>query len=310
MMNKILITGISGFVGTNLVNYFKVNESFVLYGLDIVTESIVGVEKIYAWDEIDTIKDIDIVIHLAGKAHDTQNTSSDSVYFDVNLGLTKKIYEWYLNSSSTQFYMMSSVKAVVDTANGIVTEEVDPSPLTAYGRSKYEAERFLNSLNLPSDKKLYIFRPCMIHGPNNKGNLNLLYKVVSKSIPWPLGAYKNRRSFLSVCNLCFIFNKFIAISPQSGLYNLADDVPVSTNDLIRLIGLANNKKTIILNIPRFLIMILANIGDFFRLPLDSERLKKLTEDYIVSNEKLLIALGEELPVSSRDGLMSTLKSFK
>ena len=151
----------------------------------------------------------------------------------------------------------------------------------------------------------------MIHGPNNKGNLNLLYKLVSKRIPWILGAFKNMRSYCSIDNLLFVINEFIHNDAiPSGVYNVADDEHLSTNEIILLMAKSNNKKAIIFNIYPFIIKILAKIGDLIPLPLNSERLKKLTESYIVCNEKLKKNIGKELPLTSRVGIINTFKTFK
>jgi nucleoside-diphosphate-sugar epimerase len=82
----------------------------------------------------------------------------------------------------------------------------------------------------------------MIHGPGNKGNLNLLYKLVSKNIPWTLGAFENKRSFCVIDNLMFLFKELIEREDiPSGIYNVADDEPLSTKDLIRLIAKSQNR---------------------------------------------------------------------
>ena len=75
----------------------------------------------------------------------------------------------------------------------------------------------------------------MIHGPGNKGNLNLLYGVVKKGIPWPLGAFENRRSFTSVGNLCYVIDGLLTKSVPSGIYHMGDDEALSTNELIAVI---------------------------------------------------------------------------
>jgi nucleoside-diphosphate-sugar epimerase len=94
----------------------------------------------------------------------------------------------------------------------------------------------------------------MIHGPGNKGNLNLLYKIVFKGLPWPLGAFENKRSFCSIDNLCFIINELIDNNKiPSGIYNVADDEAISTNELISLIAERQGKKSYILKIPKFII---------------------------------------------------------
>ena len=75
----------------------------------------------------------------------------------------------------------------------------------------------------------------MIHGPGNKGNLNLLYGVVKKGIPWPLGSFENKRTFTSIDNLCYIINGLLTKEVESGIYNINDDEAVSTNELIEII---------------------------------------------------------------------------
>jgi len=172
------------------------------------------------------------------------------------------------------------------------------------------AEQYILSKLIPKGKRVYILRPCMIHGPGNKGNLNLLYSVVSKGFPWPLGLFENSRSYLSIENLCFIIKELIEREDiPSGVYNIADDVPLSTNEVVKMIAESNGRKARILNLSSSLINVIARIGDILKLPINSERLQKLTESYIVSNAKIKEVLGKPLPVSSKDGLMRTFKSF-
>ncbi len=308
-MKNILITGISGFIGTNLVQYFSSNENFKLFGLDIISNPIEGVEKTYSWENLSAIKDMDAVIHLAGKAHDLKNSSDEQAYIDVNYGLTKKIFDWYNQSTASKFFMMSSVKAVADVVEGELTELAKPNPVTAYGKSKVMAEDYLNSIEISSQKSLYIFRPAMVHGPGNKGNLNLLYKIVSKGIPWPLASFENSRSFVSVGNLCFAFKYFIENSVTNGTYNIADDEAISTNKLISIISKAIGIRPRLLKIPKSLIIWGAKIGTILHLPLNTVRLQKLTENYVVSNKKISKVLGGPFSILAEDGLMKTIKSF-
>lgn len=150
----------------------------------------------------------------------------------------------------------------------------------------------------------------MIHGPGNKGNLNLLYNLVSKGLPWPLGAFENKRSLCSIDNLCFIIKELIEREDiPSGVYNVADDEALSINELIGLIAQSQNKSPRVWNISKSFIKIVAKIGDYLHLPLNSERLQKLTESYLVSNAKIKHALGKELPISAKVGLLKTFKSF-
>lgn len=297
----ITITGASGFVGQNLQQYLRDKRHNILK-LSLRNEN---------WhNHIDT--EATALIHLAGKAHDTANTSADEEYFRINTDLTTDLFQEFLKSDIRDFFYFSSVKAVADTVEGILDEDVDPQPLTPYGRSKCEAEKFLLSQPLPEGKRIFIIRPCMIHGPGNKGNLNLLYKVVEKGIPWPLAAFHNQRSFLSIDNLSFLIEKMLTTPTlPSGVYNFADDEALSTNELVTLISETLGKKPKLWPISAGLIRSAVKIGDVLPLPLNSERLKKLTESYVVSNEKIKSALGiDNLPLTAKEGLVKTVNSFR
>jgi len=292
-MNSIFLTGGSGFVGVNLLKYFE-SSIFLKY-------------KRGAAIEINE----DVVIHLAGKAHDLKKTSNSDEYYQVNTELTKKVFDAFLDSDAKIFITLSSVKAVADEVQGELNEEHIPNPITHYGKSKLLAEQYILSKVIPDGKRVYILRPCMIHGPGNKGNLNLLYKLVSKGIPWPFGAFENKRSFCSIDNLMFIIKEFIEREDiPSGVYNVADDIPLSTNEAISILAASQNRKPRIWNISKRLIEISAKIGNVLKLPLNEERLQKLTESYVVSNKKLISAIGKPLPVSSGEGLLKTFQSFQ
>jgi nucleoside-diphosphate-sugar epimerase len=290
----ILLTGSTGFVGTSLINSFN-SDDIVQYKRS---------------DEL-IINTFSVVIHLAGKSHDLKKTSKPEVYYQVNTELTKKVFDDFLDSDAKVFITLSSVKAVADEVHGELTEEYNPNPITHYGKSKLLAEEYILSKEIPEGKRVYILRPCMIHGPGNKGNLTLLYKLVSKGIPWPLGAFENKRSFCSIDNLMFVFKELMEREDiPSGVYNVADDIPLSTNEVISILGESQNRKPRIWNISKGLIQFGANMGNVLKLPLNEERLQKLTDSYVVSNKKLMSAIGKPLQVSSREGLLKTFNSFK
>lgn len=306
-MKKIIITGITGFVGQNLSLYLTKN-----------TYKILGVSRSAIKKNTITYQNLSteqwnnshVFIHLAGKAHDLKKTSQDQEYYQVNTELTKQLFHQFLESTCETFIYMSSVKAVADTVNGVLTEETTPNPQTVYGVSKLKAEEYLLSQPLPKGKRLYVLRPCMVHGPGNKGNLNLLHTFVSKGIPYPFGVYQNQRSFLSVDNLCFVIQEIIENKNiPSGIYNVADDEPLSTTDLVRVMGLAMNKSTKILKISSSILKFWAKLGDTFPLVLTTERLHKLTENYVVSNTKIKKTINKELPITTQKGIIKTVKSF-
>ncbi len=337
MMN-ILVTGIHGFVGSNLVEALK--ENCVFYGLDIVFPVKDGVVNTFSWQDLETtsfpfqtLPQFDAIIHLAGKAHDTKNQSAAQEYFDINTGLTQKIFDFFLESSAKKFIFFSSVKAAADSVVGdVLTEDVTPTPVGPYGESKIKAEEYIKehfmfptasidedqSLRLGKDKgrtamnkQVYILRPCMIHGPGNKGNLNLLYNVVKKGIPWPLGNFDNRRSFTSIDNLCYVIEGLLNQDVPTGIYHMGDDEALSTNELIGIMCEAMGKQPHIWKMNKGFMEGCAGLGTLLHLPLNTERLRKLTENYVVSNAKIKAALGiDKLPVTAKEGLMKTIRSFE
>ena len=308
---NILITGIHGFVGTNLVAALSVNHK--IYGLDIIAPQKEGVAKTFSWEDLDNelVPEIDAIIHLAGKAHDTKNEAKAEVYFAVNTELTKKIYNYFLSSSAKKFIFFSTVKSAADRVEGdYLTEDIIPKPVGPYGESKIAAENYILANSPVDDKSVYIFRPCMIHGPGNKGNLNLLYQIIKKGIPWPLGAFENRRSFVSIDNLAFVIGGFINRDIESGIYHIADDESLSTNELIETMCEAMGQKARIWKISCGLMNGVAKLGTFLHLPLNKERLQKLTENYVVSNAKVKKVLGvSKFPISAHDGIIKTIQSF-
>jgi nucleoside-diphosphate-sugar epimerase len=315
---KILITGAFGFVGASLSATLTSTNKHRLIAVDLIEPEHHYYSEFITWDELQNLngRNINSIIHLAGKAHDTKNQSKAEEYFDINTGLTQKVFDYFLHSDARKFIFFSSVKAAADVVHGeFLTEDVVPQPKGPYGESKIKAEEYILSKQEEYEakgKQVYILRPCMIHGPGNKGNLNLLFNVVSKGIPWPLGAYENKRSFCSVDNISYVVGQLVSRENiPDGIYHIGDDEALSTNDIIRLISQSVNKKPRIWNLPKEMINAMAGIGEALHLPLTRERLNKLTENYVVSNAKIKNALGiETMPVSARQGMIKTLESFK
>ena len=290
---SVFLTGASGFVGTNLIASLNSKHHINSYKR-----------------KAEILIDEAIVIHLGGKSHDLKKVSSHDEYYQVNTELTKQIFDAFLTSDAKVFITLSSVKAVADEVDGMLTEADIPSPITHYGKSKLLAEQYILSKEIPEWKRVYVLRPCMIHGVGNKGNLNLLYDFASKGLPWLLGDFKNSRSYCSIENLCFIIKELIDRNDiPSGIYNVSDDEPISTNQVVSLIAESKGKPAWVLNLSKSFIRAIARLGDFLQLPLNTERLQKLTESYVVSNDKIKRALGKPLPLTSSEGLRKTFRSF-
>ena len=290
---KILITGAYGFVGTNLCKYLA-GKGHECHALDIpaAKRDDVPYAAFFTWDELAgggvfPAERYDAVVHLAGKAHDLKKVASEQSYFDINVGLTEKIFN-AVQGKTERFIYFSSSKAAADG--------------NAYGRSKLAAEKFL-------DGRAIVLRPTMIHGPGNKGNLNLLWGLAKRGLPWPLAAFENKRSFASVGNVCAAVEA-LCERGENGVYPIADDEMLSTNRLIGLIAETCGKQARLWRVPKSLMRAAAKVGDVLHLPLNTERLGKLTEDSFVDNTELKHLLGwEQMPISAEDGMRETLESF-
>ena len=297
MSNNLIISGASGFVGQNLLPFLE-TKNWNVIPLSRKRENTISLDY------------NNLTVNDFNSAYAFIKTSNDAEYYNVNTELTKRLFDLFLESDTKVFIYFSSVKAVADEVEGVLTEDHSYEPGTVYGKSKALAEQYLLAKNLPFNKKLYILRPCMIHGPGNKGNLNLLYKVVSKGIPYPLGAFDNKRSFVSINTIAQVIDKLLNRLPDSNVFNLADDYAISTNDLIKVMALAINKKPKVLSVNNSFVRFIAGVGTSLRLPFNKERLQKLTESYEVSNNKIKTVLKIKKPFDTRTGLTITIKSFK
>jgi nucleoside-diphosphate-sugar epimerase len=310
---NILITGVNGFVGRYLSKSWRKEHRII--GIDINKTFNEDVECIYDLNHLDKPLDSDVIIHLAGKAQDSTINVDFNSYFEANTKLTKIVFDSFLQSSARKFIFFSSVKAVVDQfPDGILTEDINPCPIGPYGISKLKAENYLLSKFDEArikGKSVFLLRPCMIHGPGSKGNLKLLYNVVNRRIPWPFGAYDNLRSFCSIENLLFVLNRMILNDElKSGVFNVCDDTPISTNGIIQIISEEINKNAIVLRFPKILVDNIFSIGGVVNLPFNKNMLLKVTGNYIASNQKIKNALEiATMPVSAVDGMRVAIRSF-
>jgi nucleoside-diphosphate-sugar epimerase len=301
---NVLITGASGFLGTNLLSILARERGVHLFAHTRQKQKLVASDQ-----QIQVLSDlsaatfnthqINAVIHLAGIAHDLSGKFKESDYMAVNYHNTARLYDEFLKSDATFFIFVSSIKAVIDKCTETVTEATPAHPATAYGASKWKAEQYLNAHPLPG-KQVFILRPCMVHGPGNKGNLNSLFRFVKWGIPYPLGKFINKRSFLSVHNFAFIVSAILKGNVQSGTYNLCDSDSISTVELVQMMYHSLGRKPRVWYLPKSWIKILF----FFKQGM----IGKLTENMVISNQKICAQVGP-LPVSLRDGLMQTISHF-
>lgn len=293
---RVLITGIRGFVGHNLA--IQLAKEHRVFGLSRAADG----RNTFSWDDLShgRVPAVDAIIHLAALVHDTNHEARPDEYFKINTGLTQKIYEYFCRHGEISKFIFFS------------TQTVSTGIHTPYGESKRRAEQFIiDNIARANGRQVCILRPCMIYGPGNKGNLNLLYNIVSRGLPWPLGAFDNRRSFVSVVNVGHIVSQILMTKIDNGVYDIADDETMSTNELVATICQAIGRKPRILKVPKWIVRAAAQAGDKIPIiPLNTERLSKLTEDYVVNNTPIKTALGiNRMPVNTHDGILAAIRSL-
>lgn len=297
-MYKTIILGSSGFIGQNLIKRNPNSEGVSLRDGN--------------WKN--QISDAEVIINLVGKAHDHKGTATEQDFRYANVDLAKEIFNEFLKSNAKLLIHISSIAAQEEfESSKPLKEENQCHPFSSYGKTKREAEEWLLQQNLPEKKKLIILRPPMVHGEGDKGNLGLLYKLISKGIPYPLASFDNKRSFISIDNFSYFINQIIENKEllENGIYHISDDEAVSTKEIIEIIKKVENNNTLNLSLPKVLVKFLAKIGDIIPLPLNTKRLKKMTGDLVVSNQKIKNALGiTQLPISAKKGIEIAIKSFK
>lgn len=295
---SIIVLGASGFIGQHLLSSL---------GGGTIGASL----RDRAWRS--EVAEADVVINLVGKAHDHKGTADEQDYYFANVELAKQVYSAFVESSARLLLHVSSLAAVEEFESQVpLTEEQACQPLSWYGQSKRAAEEWLKAQEIPLGKKLIIVRPPMVHGPGDKGNLGLLYKLISKGIPYPLSSFNNARAFISIDNFSFFIQQIIDKRDMlvSGIYHISDDETISTKEIIEIIQMVTGKNVTNLALPKFLVKGIAKIGDVIPITLNTKRLKKMTSDLLVSNEKIKQALGiERLPLTAKEGLEKTIRSF-
>ncbi|MGJ1291969.1 NAD-dependent epimerase/dehydratase family protein [Sphingobacterium multivorum] len=293
----IIVIGSSGFIGRNLLKNFNAK------GVSL---------RDHDWKE--NFKDAGVVVNLIGKAHDHKGVLKEEDYQYANVELTKQIFDVFKISKAKLLIHISSLAALEEIEYETSLTEINKcNPISFYGKSKRSAEEWLLEQDLPSDKKLIIIRPPMVHGAGDKGNLGLLYKLISKGIPYPLASFNNQRSFISIDNFCFFIEQIIEKQDtiESGLYHISDDEVVSTKEIIAIIKTVTNSNVPNVMVPKLIVNFVAKIGDVLSLPLNTIRLKKMTSNLVVSNQKIKTTLGiSKLPYTAKEGLEKTIRSFK
>ncbi|WP_199527035.1 NAD-dependent epimerase/dehydratase family protein [Pseudoalteromonas sp. bablab_jr004] len=264
---RVLITGATGFIGRNLVK--SLNECYEISALvrhELKPNTNIDFINVGEFSRKTNLKDafsnIDIVIHLAAKAHIT-NTNLDNSpesYKDINIDFTLKLAKHASACGVKRFIFLSSV-GVLGVSNVIPFNGFDkPSPIENYSISKLHAELALKKITAETNLQYVIIRPPLVYGKGAPGNFGTLLKVAKKNLPLPLGAINNRRSFVSIDNLVNLIITCIDHPHAANqTFLVSDDEDISTSDLLKKLTLAAGKKPWLLPMPVSFLKFLAAI---------------------------------------------------
>lgn len=222
-MKSILITGVNSYIGNQFEMW--VNEKNIQY----------EIYKISVKDDDWRTQDwtgFDVILHVAGIAHNSDNSKMEDLYYKVNRDLTTEIGKKAKKAGIPLFINMSSI-IVFGTEIEEINKQSKTNPDNFYGESKLQAE---NNLNLLVDKNFSVahIRPPMVYGSNSKGNFPLLVKIAKKTFIFP--KYKNQRSMIYIKNLTE-FIRLVIDNNISGYLHPQNSAYISTSNLVKLISL-------------------------------------------------------------------------
>ena len=282
IMFKILVTGSNGYVGNSFINQYKNKYSFEKFSL--LNENLESI----------SFNCIDIVVHCAALVHQKVEHPYEK-YHEINVEYPVKLAKLAKENGVKQFVFISTI-AVYGEDLEKLNENTNCNPITPYGKSKLEAEKELLEL---SDEKFIvsIIRPPMVYGKNAPGNIDSLIKLVKKLPIIPLGKIENKRSFISIQNLCHIIDEIIS-KQKSGVFLTSDDEPISTTKLCELISKNLDKKIYLVKIP-FFESLLKTLKPSFHKRLYGS----LEVDNTITKEKLNLVN----PYSVEDGIRLMIK---
>lgn len=254
-MDKLLITGATGFVGGELCNALRIRDINFVPAVrrnakngQFEIGNISGVTK---WN--DALAGCDVVIHLAARVHVMTDRDSNPISANrkVNVDATLNLARQAVTNGVKRFIFVSSVKVNGEgTTSKPFTAFDEPAPLDPYGQSKLEAEIALRELSHATGLEVVIVRPPLVYGPSVRANFHKLMQLVKMGVPLPLGAIHNRRSMVALDNLVDLLITCTHHPAASGqTFMVSDDSDVSIAELFRMLASAMGKRSILLPVP-------------------------------------------------------------
>jgi nucleoside-diphosphate-sugar epimerase len=314
---NILITGPTGFVGCALLKKLQDDPSLGQCHIALRSGSCKDFESTHCsvvgninanTDWSDSLRGIDIVVHLAARVHVLNDSDSDplSAYREVNVDGTLNLLKQSASAGVKRFIFLSSIKVNgEETIEGNrFSEDSTPNPIDPYGVSKFEAEEGLKKFCREVGMEYVIVRPPLMYGPGVKANFHKLLDVIYRSIPLPFACINNRRSMLALGNLVdFLSVALTHPGAANQIFLLSDGEDVSTKELIEKISLAMGKQSRLIPVP---VSMLKLIGSLFGR---SQALSRLLGSLQIDSSKARGRLNWTPPLTIQEGIALSVKDF-
>ena len=315
-MSTVFITGATGFIGRVLCvkmleKGWRVKGAFRKESA--ISSLPAGVEGVYlGFIENNVFSEscfagVDTVIHLAARVHIMGDPAADSLdaFRKINVLGTERLARMAAKGGVKRFIFISSVKANGEGSSRPYTEKDMPQPQDAYGISKIEAERVLDSVVVETGLQVVILRTPLVYGPGVKANLKNLIKIISSGLPLPFKGINNRRSLIYLENLVDVIIACSTHPLAAGeTFMVSDDQDISTPDLIKMISYAMDKKPILFYLPKGILKALCRIVG------KGEEIEKLTGSLFVDSSKIKILLSWKPLFTMEEGIKKTVKDYK
>jgi nucleoside-diphosphate-sugar epimerase len=318
----ILVTGASGFLGHHTCEALLARGTTVR-GLVRSGGGPRGIERVRCDDLLDrlairkAVEGVGAVVHLAARVHVMSDEAADPLaeYRRTNVEGTRVLLEESLAAGVRRLVLISTVKAVGEESDALLTEETLPRPTDPYGISKLEAERLVLGLASSGRTTASVLRLPLVYGPGMRANMLRLFDTVDRGVPLPLGGVRNRRSLVFTGNVVAAIERVLDTPAAAGeVFFVRDPADVSTPDLIRAIARALGRPARLVPVPAPLFRAAGVVGDLLapwvRVPLSSPAVARLFGSLAVDASKLARVTGFEPPYTLVEGLRITAEWYR
>lgn len=309
-MKRVLLTGANGFVGRSLCAALGQSGYEVRAAVRTADAAVAGAVQAVSVGEISAqtqwqcaLDGVDFVIHAAARAHRVNDPKRNSgLYTSTNTEGTACLARAAAAAGVQRLVFLSTVKVNGEENDAhAYTATDEPRPQDAYGMSKWLAEKAVNEVCAQTNMQAVIVRPPLVYGPGVRANFLRLMQWTDAQRPLPLGCVHNRRSLISIWNLCdLLINLLTNPAAGNGTWMASDGDDLSTPELVRRLAAAMRRRTRLVPVPVILLRTLGLITGH------SSEVSRLCGSLAVDISQTRSALGWSPPLSVDEGLSRTV----